>query len=272
MASLALLIADPQASDALPRQLRERMNATLDPVRACDADRVFVLASATALPRVAECVSRASHLHRLGGLLVLNDLGREWVNQIFNRAGLRRITQSVVHRDPSVFARILNAAALGAGRSMIADATVAGDTLFVLGCDFRLHEMPFGAYPTLAAIPAGERADFEIQLDGAFLHWPAHDVDLDLESVVLATDPERRRAAELARTVEDAAFGRAVRSLRKAGGLRQSGVPGLSERQVRRIEAGESTATVDALDALAAAHGLEVDAYLEAVAERMAHT
>jgi hypothetical protein len=193
MASLALLIADGPASDALPRRLRERMNATLDPVLACAADRVFVLASATALPRVAECVSRASHLHRLGGLLVLNDMGREWVNQIFNRAGLRRITQSVVHRDPAVFARILNAAALGAQRSTIADATVAGDTLFVLGCDFRLHEMSFGAYPALAAIPAAERGDFEVQLDGAFLHWAAYDVDLDLESVVLATDPERRR-------------------------------------------------------------------------------
>jgi hypothetical protein len=269
MAALALLIADDLAGGALPRPLRERLNATRDADRAADADRMFVLASATALPRVAESVSRASHLHRLGGLLVLNDLGREWVNQIFNRAGLRRITQSVVHRDPEVFARILNAAALGAQRSTIADATVAGDTLFVLGCDFRLHEMPFGAYPALAAIPAEGRARFEVHLDGAFLHWPEHDVDLDLESVVLATDPDRRRAAELARTVEDAAFGRAVRSLRTSRGVRQSGVAGLSERQVRRIEAGESTATVDAIDRLAAAHGMDADAYLAAVAERM---
>lgn len=269
MASLALLIADDRAGGALPRPLRDRLNATRDAERAAGADRMFVLASATALPRVAESVSRASHLHRLGGLLVLNDLGSEWVNQIFNRAGLRRITQSVVHRDPEVFARILNAAALGAQRSIIADATVAGETLFVLGCDFRLHEMPFAAYPALAAIPPAGRERFEIHLDGAFLHWPAHDVDLDLESVVLATDPERRRAAEIARTVEDAAFGRAVRALRNSRGVRQSGIAGLSERQVRRIEAGESTATTDALDALAAAHGMEAGEYLESVAELM---
>lgn len=269
MTTLALLIADEDASDALPRALRDRLNATRDSVRACAADRLFVLSSATALPRVAECVSRASHLHRLGGLLILNDLGREWVNQIFNRAGLRRIAQSVVHRDPAVFARILNAAALGAQRSMIADATVAGDILFVLGCDFRLHEMPFTAYPALAAIPAAERGDFEIQLDGAFLHWAAYDVDLDLESVVLATDPEKGRAAVLARLVEDRAFGRAVRALRTSRGIVQSGVPGLSDRQVRRIEAGESTATSVSVDALAAAHGMDADAYLEAVAERM---
>lgn len=269
MTTLALLIADEDASDALPRALRERLNATRDTVRACAADRLFVLASATALPQVAECVSRASHLHRLGGLLVLNDLGREWVNQIFNRAGLRRIAQSVVHRDPAVFARILNAAALGAQRSMIADATVAGDTLFVLGCDFRLHEMPFSAYPALAAIPPAGRSDFEIQIDGAFLHWAAHDVDLDLESVVLATDPEKGRAAALARLAEDEAFGRAVRALRTSMDVLQSGVPGLSDRQVRRIESGQSTATSASVDALAAAHGMDADAYLEAVAERM---
>lgn len=271
MMSLALLIADQAASDALPRRLRERLNATREPARACAADRVFVVASATALPEVAGCVSRASHQHRLGGLLVLNDLGREWVNQIFNRAGLRRIAQSVVHRDPAVFERILNAAALGAQRSMIADATVAGETLFVLGCDFRLHEMPFSAYPALAAIPPADRGRFEIQLDGAFLHWPAHDVDLDLESVVLAVDPARRRTAAVARLAEDEAFGRAVRALRKSRGLVQSGVTGLSERQVRRIESGESTATAESAEALAAAHGMDTDEYLEALAELMQH-
>lgn len=269
MASLALLIADDHAGGAVPRPLRDRLNATCDAERAAGADRMFVLSSATTLPRVAESVSRASHLHRLGGLLVLDDLGRGWVNQIFNRAGLRRITQSVVHRDPAVFARILNAAALGSQRSAIADATVAGDTLFVLGCDFRLHEMPFAAYPALAAIPPAERSAFEIHLDGAFLHWPVHDVDLDLDSVVVATDPERGRAAARARLAEDAAFGRAVRALRKSRGVVQGGVAGLSDRQVRRIESGESTATSASIDALAAAHGMDPDAYLEAIAERM---
>jgi hypothetical protein len=266
---MSLLMAGEQIAGVVPEGVRGRMEPTTDTRDAGEADRLFVLAQATALPAVAGCVSRASHLHRLGGLLVWNDLGEGWVNQIFNRAGLRRIANSVVHTDPAVFARILNAAALGAQRALIADAVAAGETLFVLGCDFRLHEIPFAAYPALAAIPPGERGDFEVQLDGAFLHWPARDVDLDLESALLAGDPEKRHAAAVARLAEDGAFGRGVRALRRERGIRQGAVAGLSDRQLRRIETGVSTATVEAVDALAAAHGMDADAYLEAVAERM---
>lgn len=151
---------------------------------------------------------------------------------------------------------------------MIADATVANDLIFVMDCAFRLYEMPVDAYPALRRIPAESRAEFEIVLDGAYLHWPAFDVDLDLESIRMAVDPERRKAAERERLVHDQAFGVAVRALREERGLRQSDIAGLSERQVRRIEKG-ATAGVAAIDALAAAHAMDAELYLEEVALRI---
>lgn len=269
MEALTVLLGDEESESALPASLLHRLNPVRSLAKACDARRLFVVTSATALPDVSRCVSEAARRHRLQGVFIRNDLGREWINQIFERAALRRIRNALVHSDTRVLHRLLKAASIGAERSLIADATVAGDRLFVMDCAFRLYEMPFDAYPALRRIPPGERDDFEIVLDGAFVHWPRHDVDLDLESVLVAVDPERRRIADVERLAEDEAFGAAVRALRERAGLLQAQVEGLSERQVRRIEKGEVTATVDAIEKLAASHHADVGAYLESLAEHM---
>lgn len=266
MEPLTVLVADEESGDAVPGG--SGLRATRSVEAACRARRLFVVTSATALPRVSGCISRAAKLHRLHGLFVRNDMGREWGTQIFERAALRRIRNSLVHSDPAVGRRILKASALGAEEHFVADAAVANGLVFVMDCAFRLYEMPFDAYPALRRIPPAARRDFEIVLDGAYLHWPEFDVDVDLESVRLAIDPARRRAAERERLLSDQSFGRAVRALREERGLRQSDVPALSERQVRRIEKG-APATVAAIDALAKAHGLDADAYLEEVAARI---
>jgi hypothetical protein len=64
-------------------------------------------------------------------------------------------------------------------------------------------------------------------------------------------------------------FGTAVASLRRDRGLEQSMIPGVSERQVRRIEAG-SVPRVSTLEKLAHAHRMNVDEYLAEIAARAA--
>lgn len=269
MEPLTVLLMDRESDSVLPEGLGAGLlRATRSLEGAREARRVFIVSSATGLPAVARYISHAARNHRLHGLFVRNDMGDHWVMQIFERASLRRIRNSVVHRDPAVAQRILQAMALRAEAHFIADATVADDTLHVMDCAFNLHEMPFDAYPALRRIPAGRRRDYEIILDGAYLRWDDFDVDLDLESVRLATDPELRARVERQRVMHDEAFGRAVRAFREEKGLRQSDIAGLSERQVRRIETGE-TVTLAAVDALAAAHGLSPDDYLNAIAERI---
>lgn len=269
MEPLTVLVADPESDSALPQGLDAGLlRATRSIEAACDARRVFVVSSATRLPAVAGCISRAARRHRLYGLFVRNDMGEHWVMQIFERASLRRIRNSVVHRDARVGQRILQAMALGAQTHFIADATVADDRIHVMDCAFNLYEMPFDAYPALRRIPPDRRRDYEIVLDGGYLHWNEFDADLDLESIRLATDPVLRARVERQRVMHDEAFGLAVRAFREEKGLRQADVPGLSERQVRRIEKGE-TVTPAAVDALALAHRLDPDAYLNEVAERI---
>ncbi len=73
-----------------------------------------------------------------------------------------------------------------------------------------------------------------------------------------------QRAAQRAK--HDVNFGKAIATLRKEQGLRQSDIAGLSERQLRRIERG-ARAGVSALRSLAAAHDLDLNGYLNVVAE-----
>lgn len=268
MVPLTVLVADEESDAALPSGFESSLRPTRSLKDACDAKRLFVVSSATTLPSVSGCVSRAARNHRLYGLFVRNDIGEEWVVQIFERAALRRVRNSVVHRNPLVARRILQAFAVGAPEHFIADATLAGDRIFVMDCAFRFYEMPFDTYPALRRIPREHRIFFDVILDGAFLRWDDYDVDLDLESIRLALDPELRKAAERKRILHDRAFGAAVRVFREERGLLQSQIPGLSERQVRRIEKG-ATVTPAAIDALAAAHQMDPDDYLNEVAERI---
>lgn len=268
MEPLTVLVSGRESVAAVPRGYEFSLHATRSIETALGARRLFVVSSATTLPSVSECISMAARRHRLHGLFVHNDMGDNWANQIFERAALRRIRNSVVHRDPAVGRRILTAMSLGAEEHFIADATVANDRIFVMDCGFRIFELPFDAYPSLRRIPPQARDHYDIILDGAYLHWDDYDVDLDLESIRLALDPERRAAVERRRILHDQAFGAAVRTFRKERGLRQSDVAGLSERQVRRIEQG-ATVTAGAVDALAEAHGMDADTYLNEVAERI---
>jgi hypothetical protein len=62
-------------------------------------------------------------------------------------------------------------------------------------------------------------------------------------------------------------YGAAIRRVREAAGILQSKVEGLTERQLRRIERGECRATTAAITALAKAHRLDANVYIERLAK-----
>jgi hypothetical protein len=111
--------------------------------------------------------------------------------------------------------------------------------------------------------------NFEIDPDGSFIYWPDLDVHLGWDQFLQAVDPEELRKAQQRSEGFNKRYGAAIRKLRAEAGLAQSKVEGLTERQLRRIEQGECRATKGALTALAGAHGLEVNAYMERLAKAM---
>ena len=106
--------------------------------------------------------------------------------------------------------------------------------------------------------------------DGSCLYRESADIHLDLDSFRYATDPAWKQKFDSLKSEHNQVFGKAIATLRKQHKLRQSDIIGLSERQVRRIEQGEGSTKVDTLKLFAKAHGMELDAYLDAVASAIA--
>jgi hypothetical protein len=113
---------------------------------------------------------------------------------------------------------------------------VADDRLIVVSCEPKTYEVGFDQMPAIRKIAIEERHDFEIAEDGSFIWWPSADIHLDLDALRTVTDPNWRKKTERLHRAHGCEYGEGIASLRKARGLRQRDVPGVSERQLRRIE------------------------------------
>ncbi len=91
---------------------------------------------------------------------------------------------------------------------------------------------------------------------------------MDLDALRCAINPNVKNKFDAYKLTHDRSFGQAIATLRKQSKLKQSDIIGLSERQVSRIEKGEGT-KIETLDLFAQAHQMELNDYLEAVANLM---
>jgi ribosome-binding protein aMBF1 (putative translation factor) len=120
----------------------------------------------------------------------------------------------------------------------------------------------------LAKLNTDDRAKFELSTSGSRLRWPSADVDINLDTIREHADPVVRRANEVAARREAGRYSDAIRRFREERGLKQSDIEGLTDRQVRRLEEGETVPQIDTLRRLAAAHGVTIDDYLAELAKR----
>jgi G3E family GTPase len=131
-----------------------------------------------------------------------------------------------------------------------------------------LH-VPVSSLAALRGQPRAVLQNFQIDPDGSFIHWPDLDAHLGWNQFLQAVDPAEVRKALQRSAGFNERYGAAIRKVRVAENILQSKVDGLTERQVRRIEQGECRATTTALTALAKAHGLDVNAYMDRLAKVM---
>lgn len=136
---------------------------------------------------------------------------------------------------------------------------------------FRKLRVPLEKLPVLRKLSEKDRRKFEIDEEGAFIHWPRGDIHLGWEQFVYATDRAASLKARQQTKAFNEAYGAAIRKLRREKGLRQSDVEGLTARQVGRIESGRR-ATLSSLQKLARAHGMAVNEYMDELAKRLPAT
>lgn len=151
----------------------------------------------------------------------------------------------------------------------IIDAYLADDSLFVRGPGHRMLHVPLSSLPALRGKSRDVLRNFVLDPDGSFVHWPEIDVHLGWGQFLQAVDPGELRRAQQRSKGYNQRYGAAIRRVREEAGLPQSRIGGLTDRQLRRIEQGESRATSAALATLAVAHGLDTNTYLERLAQAM---
>ncbi len=263
--AVSVLVPNPELASDLPRLpcIRQFSDPGKGPPDM--GTHVFVVVSLLELPHVAAFTREANQRHHLRGLFVRDDLNSHLLPQILQRANLRTVNSLVVHSDPAVPGRVVRAFCIGAEDSLLADARVIRDRLFLLSASGETLEILMGEHPALRRIPWGDRHRFVVACDGAYVHWPTSDIHLDLQEARVFLDPEERERLRARTAQETGRFGRAVAAQRRLHRLRQRDIPGLSERQVRRYEQG-ARVPLSSLRLLARAHGMDLDTYLDEVA------
>jgi hypothetical protein len=266
---LTVIVADPAFNGEIPRGPRFSV-LTAQTAKLTDVLRpgtsLFVIAAATELGLVAELVHEANSIHRLRALFVRADIDVSWFLPMLERAKLRTLRNMIVHSSPGLPERVLRAWANGGQDHLIADAAVVADRLLLRSCTLERYEIGFGEVSALAELPLATRSDFTLDPDGSFLHWEQGDIHIGLETLRYASDPAFRVQTDLRRFAFDRRFGEAVASLRADRGLRRSDIAGVSAREVARIESGNVFPRLETVGRLASAHGLDITAYLSAVA------
>lgn len=171
-------------------------------------------------------------------------------------------------QSPDVIRRIIFAKQAGAERTLIASATIEDDRLVVWSCEPRCYTVSIEEIPSLRALDPSELSHFEVSQSGSRIRWDGADVDLSLDTILEVADPVVRRRNESKARKDASKLAAAIRRFREERHLKQTDIPGLTDRQVRRIEEGHTVPRFSSLQKLAAAHGLAVNDYLSELAGR----
>jgi hypothetical protein len=168
--------------------------------------------------------------------------------------------------DADSLRRLLQAKAQGAEGKLIATATLEGDEFVVWSCEPREFRGRVSDIPALKGLSKSRLKKFLVSTSGSRLRWPDEDIDLNLETFRELSDPEVLEANQERFRWEAKGYAEAIKVLRKRKGLKQGGIPGLSERHVRRLESGEVYPHSTTLDKLASAHDLPPAEYVRQLA------
>jgi hypothetical protein len=173
--------------------------------------------------------------------------------------------------DVQVVRRMILAWQSKAQQRLIASASIENDKLVMWTCEPKRYEIPVATIPALARLKPQALSNFKVSTSGSRIHWDDDDIDLTAETIRAFADPEFRQQQHDNYRQEAVRYADAIRSLREEHGLRQSSFEGLTEREVRRLEKGETIPRIATLEKLASGHGMAVDDYLQALAERSSH-
>jgi len=148
----------------------------------------------------------------------------------------------------------------------IFDARLQDSVLHVISADFQRLEVPVSKIAPLSKADKKTAEHFEIDEDGSYIYWPDLDLHLGWQQLQQIVDPVAVQKAKQKSREFNVRYGAAIRKIREEKGLDITAIPGLSAKQLRRIERGECRVTSNAARKLAQAHGMSPNEYLQTIA------
>lgn len=234
-----------------------------------EATSLIIVVRATRMAEISSLIRQSNRKNHLKALIIRSDVDLMLLSQLMNEAEVRSLDRTLFYQQTEEIHRVLNAWKTDGEEQLIAQVSVVGGFLYVISCALELYRVSFESIPALRALDQRIRQDFALAEDGRYLHWPEPDIHLDIETIRYHTDPEFKLKIDLESHRRNKQLGENIKRNRKNAGLRQSDIPGMSGRQVRRIENGESRITVKSLKKLAQAHQMEVEEYMRVVSSRV---
>ena len=176
---------------------------------------------------------------------------------------------SLTADDWQIPCRIIKAWQSGSQHDLIARAIMADDYLLVMNCALESFQIRFDDLPALKKLSIKERSKFKVSDSGSYIYWPSGDIHLNIDSIRYVTDENWRKKFDLERIIHNKNFGRAIASVRQQHGLDKTSIHGLSDRQLRRIENEGARPGIETLTTLARAHKMDVNIYLNEIANHI---
>ncbi len=165
--------------------------------------------------------------------------------------------------------RIASGVETDVSNERIVDAKVEDGVLHAISTNFDRLDVPIARIPALKNADPSEIQRFEMDEDGAFIYWPKLDVHLGWTQLQQLVDPETALKASQKSEAFNKRYGKAVQTLREQTGLKRSEIPGISDKQLGRIERGECRLTSNAIETLSKAHKLAPNEYMKKLAEAL---
>ena len=201
--------------------------------------------------------------------LVVLDVPEQTVLRLASTLRLHKPDQRLhACRDPSVVKRLVIALKRSAPWEGILDAFVLEDSLVVVLGDMSVREFPIDRLPQVRTFESAEVGRFVIDSAGSYLHWPDRDVHMGPSQMLQAVDPMYLSDVEI-RRYQMENVSRVLLGMRNDRRLKQTEIPGLSARHVRRLEKEAARLTVEAATKFASAFGLTLSAFLDELSERI---
>jgi len=186
---ITVIIEDKEIYNFLPESQSVQILSLPDLKNIDSLKNIFICTSLTSLKAVSDIARNANDKHHLRGLFIRADIDSICLPQLFKRANLRTLRNTLVYRDFTLPTRVINAWIWGAQEHLIATALVIGESLLISRCDLNELEIPFASMPALQRIPLEEREKFIIAEDGSYIHWPVVDIHLDVEAFLSVIEP-----------------------------------------------------------------------------------